>query len=78
MKRNKKVFLSIIFFLTIFLLPTQKPAYAYLDPGTGSLIFQVLAGVLLTIIYIIKRSYKNIKKFLTRLLSRKPKEKSDE
>lgn len=78
MNRSEKILLSTIVFLSIFLLPTQKPAYAYLDPGTGSLIFQILVGVFLTILYIIKNSFKNIKIFLTRLLSRKQKETSDE
>lgn len=78
MTRKEKLFISIITLSVIFFLPNQKPAYAYLDPGTGSFIFQVIAGILLTSLYIIKKSFKNIKIFLTRLLSKKQRETTDE
>lgn len=71
MSQNKKIYLLIIIFFTIFLLPIQKPAYAYLDPGTGSLILQVLLGGFLAVLYLTKRSFKKLKIFLSRFLPKK-------
>ena len=43
-----------IIFLSILSLLVSKSAYAYLDPGSGSLLFYFLIGALATIIYSIK------------------------
>ena len=45
-----------------FLFPTQ--AYAYLDPGTGSYIFQLAIGFFLGGLFAIKISWYKIKTFL--------------
>jgi hypothetical protein len=41
---------------------------AYIDPGTGSLIIQVLIAGLVGIIYLIKVFWRNIKEYLLKLL----------
>jgi len=41
----------------------SRPAYAYLDPGTGSLITQALAGFLLAAVFSLKLWTKKIKQF---------------
>lgn len=46
MNRNILVF-SITFFLMTFFLP--RSAHAYLDPGTGSLILQIIIGVVIAV-----------------------------
>lgn len=33
------------FFLMLFLILTAKPSYAYLDPGTGSIVVQFFLAV---------------------------------
>ena len=38
---NIKIFI-VFFFVTIFF---SNPSYAYLDPGTGNMILQALAGL---------------------------------
>ncbi|MCK4785238.1 MAG: hypothetical protein KAV87_15925 [Desulfobacteraceae bacterium] len=44
MKNSTKLIISLIVFFVLMLF--VKPAYAYLDPGTGSMLLQALiAGV---------------------------------
>ena len=63
----------LVFFILTFLM-FQKPAYAYLDPGSGSYILQMLAGGLLAASFAIKTFWKNIKSFFTNLFSKKKKD----
>jgi len=69
--------MKIILLLVIFFLLTNK-SYAYLDPGTGSIILQVLAFVLASTIAFFKFFYqkfkdliKKIKNYLIVLLKKK-------
>lgn len=52
-------------FLLIFFLPTR--AEAYLDPGTGSLIIQLVLGGIAGLVTIFKLYRERIKNFLNRL-----------
>lgn len=54
-------FLGILAWFTAF----PPPAFAYLDPGTGSYIFQVLVGMLLGGVFVIKGFWGSIKNFFT-------------
>lgn len=56
----------------IFLLSADN-ANAYLDPGTGSFIFQLALGMLLGGIVAIKVKFKQLKNFGSSLLNRKKK-----
>lgn len=49
----------VIFIILIF--PT--PAYAYLDPGTGSYFFQILIGMIIGVLFSIKLFWKKIRDF---------------
>lgn len=42
------------------LILSQGRAYAYIDPGTGSYLFQLLVGGLLGAAFVIKMYWKNI------------------
>jgi len=53
----------------VFLCPPE--AYAYLDPGTGSYIFQLLIAGLLGGLLAIKIFWSSIKKFFLNLFSGK-------
>jgi len=53
----------------VFLCP--RAAYAYLDPGTGSYIFQLLIAGLLGGLLAVKIFWSSIKKFLINLFSGK-------
>jgi len=53
----------LISLLIIFTVLATRPAHAYLDPGTGSLITQALAGFLLAVIFSLKLWTGKIKQF---------------
>lgn len=61
----------------IFLLFADN-AHAYLDPGTGSFIFQLALGALLGGIVAIKVKFKQLKSFGSSLLNRKKKENEEQ
>ena len=49
----KKIILSIVIALTCF----QAPAFAYLDPGTGSMLLSALIGIVATLFFLLKSLY---------------------
>jgi hypothetical protein len=51
----------------VLLLITERPAFAYIDPGTGSLIYQTALTVLLGLGFTIRRSRTSIVRFVKRL-----------
>ncbi len=60
----RTIYLSvlIIFLLGIF----AKPALAYVDPGTGSFIFQILIAFGLSAAFAVKMYWKKLKSFFTK------------
>lgn len=65
-------FLSVLFFL---ILPTTT--YAYLDPGTGSYLLQIMAAVFFGGAYAVTTWWKQIKLFISRLFFRKDNKTSE-
>lgn len=63
--RNFSLLLAVLFLI----LP--KDAYAYLDPGAGSYILQLIAATLFVGLFAIKNFWKQIKHFFSRLFSKK-------
>ena len=63
MKKTTIITLTYTFFLCF-------PAYAYLDPGTGSYFMQIIIATLLGAMYAIKQFWYKIKLFSTNLLSK--------
>ncbi|HCM37833.1 MAG: hypothetical protein UV61_C0008G0092 [Candidatus Gottesmanbacteria bacterium GW2011_GWB1_43_11] len=60
--------------VSLIYLILAKPAHAYLDPGSGSLFFQVLIAGLLSSLFMAKSLWKRLIRFITSLFShRKPK-----
>ena len=55
-------FLSTI--ALVMLLGFAAPAHAYLDPAMGSYVLQVLAGVFLGALYVVKVYWMRIRAFL--------------
>jgi hypothetical protein len=49
----------------------SRNAFAYLDPGTGSYIFQVMVAVVIGGLYTIKMFWQKIKNFFSNLFSKK-------
>ena len=64
------VFLFAVLVFYFAVMPTR--AYAYLDPGTGSFIFQILVGAVVGGIFFFKNFIASLKEKLDRLLGRKP------
>jgi len=62
--------ISVVLFIAVSVLPDRK-AYAYLDPGTGSYVFQVLIAFLVGSMFAIKIYWRNIVAFFKRLFSKK-------
>lgn len=65
-KLNTKLFIL----LTLFLVFNQQ-VYAYIDPGTGSMIIQMLIAGSVALIYAVKLQWKNLKGFAKKLFAKK-------
>jgi hypothetical protein len=61
---------TAVFFLYFFLI-TIPAAHAYVDPGTGSYIFQVLVGLFLGLALAVKLWWRRVWGFVTRKPSQK-------
>lgn len=48
------------------LLLAADDAHAYLDPGTGSLVLQIMAGSVLAVAYTVKVYWRRIRSFFRR------------
>ncbi len=59
-----------IIFLILICLIFPKTIYAYLDPGTGSYIAQIIVASLLGVSYLVTNSRKKIKTFFAGLFSK--------
>lgn len=60
----------LFFALIILVIPTN--ASAYIDPGTGSYILQIIAAGILGGLFAIKMFWFQVKEFFKRIFSRKP------
>lgn len=59
--------MPLIFLLTLYLL-FAKPAYAYLDPGTGSYIIQIIIATMIGGTVAFRNSFGKIKEYFTKNL----------
>jgi len=57
--------------LLFFLFVYPNVAYAYLDPGTGSYVFQVLIAAVIGGLFAIKMYWQKIRNFFSNRFSRK-------
>lgn len=62
------------FFIVMSLIYSQN-AYAYLDPGTGSYLFQILIAGLLAFLFFIKSIWRSIVTFISYFFRKKRNEK---
>ena len=69
MKKNFLIILIILFSLK------AQPSFAYLDPGTGGSILQIIMAFIAAAGASISLYYKRIKFFLKKLFSKKTKDK---
>ncbi len=77
MKRSQKT-LSLSLLVVYGVLPMHQDAHAYLDPGTGSFIFQIALAAFLAAMGTVKFWWKKMIMIISGLLSKsKNKEKYD-
>lgn len=62
--------LEICFLALLFHLSFTQFVHAYLDPGTGSYLFQLLIAGLVGLLFAVKVYWRRIKSLVTGLLSR--------
>lgn len=67
----------IIFLFILFFLILPAPTYAYLDPGTGSYLLQIMAAAFFGGAYVIATWWRQIKLFILRIFLRKDKKTSE-
>jgi hypothetical protein len=65
-----KRLLTICFFLMFFRFVFPSFAYAYLDPGSGSYIFQLILAGIVGLAFLIKVYWNKVKAFFVGLFSR--------
>ena len=74
----KKNFFILEILLILILVSWPRTASAYLDPGTGSYIIQVILAAIFGSIFAIKMYYYQIKNFFKKLFSKNQKDSKDE
>lgn len=67
----KKAAKHIVFFSFLVIILFPPKAEAYLDPGTGSYVIQMLAAGLFGGLFIVKTWWREIKHFVSRIILRK-------
>lgn len=67
----QKIIGNLIFFIALYLVLVPQKAHAYLDPGTGSYILQVLAAVLFAGLFVLKTWWTQVKHVISKLFGRK-------
>ncbi|MCF7820191.1 MAG: hypothetical protein K9M44_01835 [Candidatus Pacebacteria bacterium] len=60
-----------IFYVVVIFLAFSQPALAYIDPGTGSFVFQMIVGAVLGFFFIIKLYFHKIKTFFLKIFKGK-------
>ena len=59
--KKQKLILDLVFINALcFLLIPTSPAYAYLDPGSGSMMLQVLLGGVAALVVILKLYWRRV------------------
>lgn len=71
MKRKMKTVMLSILFLGLI----SKNAYAYLDPGSGSYLIQIIIAGLLAASFALKTFWQSIKNFFIKIFSSKKENK---
>ena len=59
--------MSIVLLLLVF---TERPAEAYIDPGTASYVFQVIAGAILGGVFLLRTYWTRVVTTVRSLVSR--------
>jgi len=63
-------FLKLLVVIATFLLVWPTPVHAYIDPGTGSLVLQIIVAGVMAGLYLFKRYWNKIKILIGHILNR--------
>lgn len=77
MLKHSGRFMKRLLIFTLFYLSLPGMAYAYIDPGNGSYVLQLIIGVLFGALLMIKAYWKAVKAFFVNLFSIKSRTKKD-
>jgi len=66
-----------LYFVVLFLVATGREAWAYIDPGTGSMLFQILIGVFFSVFFTIKFWWKRLLGFMYKLTGKQSRDDED-
>ncbi|HUU05497.1 MAG TPA: hypothetical protein VMZ49_06405 [Patescibacteria group bacterium] len=69
-KNLGKLFLLLLAFCLLF----PRYSYAYIDPGTGSYVFQIIIAAFVALSFAVKVYWHKIKIFVVRLFSKRKNE----
>jgi hypothetical protein len=65
--RARRAALPFLLFVLLALAPS--PAFAYIDPGTGSFLFQVVAAAVIGGLFFVRTSWKRLREGVKRLFA---------
>ena len=69
------VYISVM--SALFVLMFSREAWAYIDPGSGSFIIQMIIGALCGMLFALKIFWKQVKYFFSNLFTRRQKEENE-
>ncbi len=75
--KRLSLFIKLVSLLIMSFLLIPQPAYAYLDPGTGSYVLQLMLGALVGMLFAVKIFWRNIRTFVGNFLSREKRADKD-
>jgi hypothetical protein len=70
--KGTKKYVRIIFVIGVGTLWFSSPAYAYLNPGFGSILLQMLLGGLAGLAIVLKLYWEQVRKVFQNLFSKNP------
>lgn len=76
MKKNARI-AKIILYLGVLFLLFPRPAHAYIDPGNGSYLLQITAGILFSALFFFKNWWGKIKGLFLKIFTRKDEQTAD-
>lgn len=68
----KAPFVPSLSIMLLLVLLAERPAHAYIDPGTASYVFQVIAGAALGGVFLLRTYWSRVVTTVRSLVSRDP------
>jgi len=67
---SKAPVLPLLSMVLLLLVVSERPAHAYIDPGTASYLFQLIAGAVLGVVFVMRTYWNRIVTSVRSLVSR--------